>query len=216
MLPRPPDFGDIFNAGIRYRWAGKAHSVQEIRNAGEINLATGRLIVCDPLWSARALAQIEPLAASTDPGTYRVTLAVTRWPRAADPAELSGMIAAVKVTITDAAVATWELARTGPMGERPHRLTVDSGVGCLLDFSAIGSLEESNRLGGAIDKALIDINERLSVEDVDPTTGLNIISVKCPLGDGDYPIWIGRDSGRAVSCYIVHLGLLHNSLGPIK
>lgn len=217
MVPRPPNFGDMFKSGARYRWAGKTDSVQEVRSLGEISLPTGQLAVCDPLWGAQALVQVEPLAVFTDPGSYGVTLAVARWPEAADLFELSGMIAAAKVTITDTPVATWELARTRLTGEGPpHRLTVDSGVGCLLDFSAVGSLTKLNRRGGSIDQALTDISSRLSAKVVDPTTGLSVILFKCPMGDGDYPIWIGRDERLAVSCYIVHLSLLHNSLGPIK
>ncbi|MEU8797363.1 DUF4241 domain-containing protein [Spirillospora sp. NPDC048819] len=42
---------------------------------------------------------------------------------------------------------------------------------------------------------------------------LNVIVFRCGMGDGTYPIWIGRARNGEVVCFVADLELLQHSLG---
>ncbi|MGH8836825.1 MAG: DUF4241 domain-containing protein [Actinomycetes bacterium] len=219
MVYRVPDFEFMFRAGARYRWSGREDSIQEIQPIGNIKLATGRLIACDPFWGPRALRQVLPFTVAVEPGGYPVALAVARWDSSGHPNVPGRLrsVAAAKVVIRDEPVVAWEPARRSgdPADEgKAYGFAVDKGVGCFLDASAMESLMRMNHYGGVLDDALPEIDKRCAVDLVDADSGLNIIAFSCPLGAGSYPTWIGHTEAGDVACFVSHLEWLHHSLGP--
>lgn len=81
----------------------------EVRDAGILHLATGRLVVCDPFWAPDSLA---PFSVEVAPGRYPVTLSIARVDQPIDPEVPSPVlsVAAAKLTVVDQPVAGWELA----------------------------------------------------------------------------------------------------------
>ncbi|MEQ4207912.1 DUF4241 domain-containing protein [Actinopolymorpha sp. B9G3] len=218
MAPIQPDLEGVFRSGARYRWSGDPRvSVQQVENAGYLHLPSGRILACDPTWGSGIAERVRPLMLVVEPGAYPVRLAVT----CKDPPGPSREIAAVKIAFRELPVATWELAR---LEDQPHaaasfaRLEVDSGKGCLVDSGACPALAASNdSLGSRRHKrAIEDIAQRDWINVLlDAEIGVNAVVFKCPLGDGVYPIWIGRTMAGEPVSVVAHLGLIQHSLGRI-
>ena len=193
MAARPPDVSTLFREGARLRWSGQPDSEQTVVDAGSVDLPTGRLVACDPLWSISPPAFV----ASLPPGRYPVSLAVCRW----DSVQL---VAAARLTVRDLPVVAWEPALRE--GDPPYegRLTgfdVESGFGAYVDASALAPL-----LGPR------DVADQLSSTVVDSASGSNAVVFRC--GDGIYPTWIGRTAAREPACFVTDLLVINYSLGP--
>jgi Protein of unknown function (DUF4241) len=46
---------------------------------------------------------------------------------------------------------------------------------------------------------------QLSAQHLDPATGANYIIFNTGYGDGHYPVWVGRDAGGVVACFVMDM-----------
>jgi hypothetical protein len=224
MKLRPPEFEPMFRPGTRYRWRDSPEGMIEVADGGMLDLATGRLVACDPFWGSAIERQCDAFTVTVAPSRYPVTLSRVRWdqplhPRVPPPVRRG---AAAKLTIRDEPPVTWELALRP--GEDPATLQpgeffgfgVDSGTGCFLDASAVAAMSRFTVTGSPQDfKLFRDLREwAVANVVVDRGLGLNAVFFDCGMGDGDYPTWIGRTAAGDPACFVADLELLSESLGP--
>jgi Protein of unknown function (DUF4241) len=120
MTLQSPDFEPMFRPGARYlvkrRDQGSGdEAVVEVRDAGPLHLATGRLVACQP----RYLGGVDPFqlafSVTVPPGRYPVTVSIARFDRLSLPAARpTRRGAAARLIVRDEPVARWEpAARSG-------------------------------------------------------------------------------------------------------
>jgi hypothetical protein len=173
-----------------------------VREVGLLNLPSGRVIAADPSWlpSWQRLG-IAPYTASVQPGRYPVSVSVMT-------AQGVDLVAAAKLSITSGPVAAWSLAlRPGEdLGSlRPGEyfgVGVDVGNAGFLDAVAL------QYMAGQEEKGSGDLDvmaTQLSAQRSDPVTGANYIVFNTGYGDGHYPVWVGRDAGGMVACFVMDM-----------
>jgi hypothetical protein len=229
----PPDFAPMFQPGVRYRLKGNNRSelVVEVDEVGDLDLATGRLVGCDPFWAEPGSGFDVPYTVTVPPGHYPVDVSFARQENP-DPRSTLGtrLGAAARLTVRDEPAETWELAvqagqdlaDLGP-GEF-YGIPVDTGTAAFVDDSALASLSRYvDRLDQQDMQAFeSDPLSRASVDGaaynivLDDATGLNVVVFGCGMGDGDYPVWIGRNSSGDPTCFIADLEILsRHASGPL-
>jgi hypothetical protein len=201
----------MFTLGTRFSapddQATGPYVVERVIEAGSLRLPTGRIVACDPGWRDPG----EPFTVSVPPGTYRTQIAT-----AAYPSEFRGKqlhmedFTGARVLVSEKPTVTWELALRP--GEDPrtlrdghfHGFGVDTGTGCFVDAAAAGRLT-----GGVHPIPADDSSDGIVVLD-DPESGGNLILYPSGLGDGSYPVWIGRDTDGEVTCLVADMLILHH------
>jgi hypothetical protein len=226
MELRPPEFEPMFRPGTRYRWRDSPEAVIEVADAGMLYLATGRLVACDPFWGSAIERECDPFTVTVAPGRYPVALSRVRWDQTLHPSVSPPVRrgAAAKLTIRDEPPVTWELALRP--GEDPATLqsgeffgfSVDSDKGCFLDASAVPAMSRFTVTDSPGDFKLFRELREDAVTNVvvDRELGLNAVLFACGMGDGIYPVWVGRTAAGDPACFIADLELLSDSLGPIS
>jgi len=214
---RPRHLAETFTPGARFSppYDGPVgpYIVENVIDAGPLRLPTGRVVACDPGWNGPAA----PFTVAVPPGEYRVELAVAAYATEYEgtPIHLEDYTAA-RVLVSQNPTYTWELALRP--GEDPRTLRdgeyfgfgVDTGTGCFVDAAA------ADRLTGRVDTvADADLlTDGIHVLD-DPESGGNLIAYPSGMGDGTYPVWIGRDTEGAVTCLVADMLILrHRELLP--
>lgn len=104
----------------------------KLLNAGNLEVPTGQIVVCDPL----VMANSEPLARSIRPGSYSVKLYVAKTEDAGD------RFAIAKLEFNSKKAVKWVLALKA--GENPNELEhgeffgfpVDAGLGAFFDYES--------------------------------------------------------------------------------
>jgi uncharacterized protein DUF4241 len=238
MTVQPPDLDAMFRPGVRYRLvnpdAEDDEAVVQVHDAGRLHLATGRLVACDPFSASGLSEDTAAFTVTVPPGRYPVTLSSARIGSPADPEIPAGpsLVAAAKLTIRDQPVTRWELALRP--GQDPARLQpggfwgfygfgVDSGAGALLDLSALAELRRLGEPGREMlpRTKLDEVKPALLADQVvdlvvDRAAGLNVVIFQCAMGDGGYPVWIGRTAAGDPACFVADLALLsHHRSGPL-
>ncbi|MEV4546188.1 DUF4241 domain-containing protein [Micromonospora echinaurantiaca] len=199
------DLDVLFRPGSEFVLSDGVHGIIDVQRAGRLRLPTGRLIAADPSWlpSWQRLG-IAPYTTSVPAGSYLVTLALVRF-QTDRPA---AMVAAAKLTIRDAPVSTWELALRP--GEDLATLADDEffGVGvdvatvCLFDATVLTVMARKAEEQPQIFEVW---QGDQPVEVVDAESKVNLIAFQSGLGDGHYPVWIGRTAGGQVCCFLVDM-----------
>lgn len=192
----------LFEPGTEFELTVGGRVRVDVREVGLLNLPSGRVIVADPSWlpSWQRLS-IAPYIASVQPRRYPVSLSVVN----ADGVDL---VAAAKLSINSKPVAAWEFAlRPGesPGSLRPDEyfgVGVDVGNAGFLDAVALQYMAELEEGGG---EDLNVLAAQLSVQRVDPVTGVNYVIFNTGYGDGHYPVWVGRDAGGVVACFVMDM-----------
>jgi Protein of unknown function (DUF4241) len=211
----------MFRSGVRYRLGDGTEAAVEVQDAGTLNLATGRVVACDPFWGAQVKRQVAPFTVTVPPGRYPVMLSLARGLLdGPDPVPLLG--AAAMLTIRDEPVAAWEVAlrpgqdRARLQPDQIYTLGVDSGNGSLLDASAVGALAALDEPGSELDRLFEQVwSKEWANLVLDQTSGLNIVVFHCGLGDGGYATWIGRNAAGVPACFVVDLLVFSDGFGPI-
>lgn len=232
---QPPDFAPMFQPGVRYRLNGNSGSelVVEVDDAGDVNLTTGRLVGCDPFWvvPGDGADADTPYTVTVPPGRYPVAVSFARQDRP-DPRSTLGsrLGAAARLTVRDEPAERWELAirpgedlaEAGPGGF--YGIVVDTGTAAFLDDSALVSLRHYvDRLGQegmdvieADPISLASLNGEARNIVLDDATGRNVVVFGCGMGDGTYPVWVGRNGSGDATCFIADLEILsRHASGPI-
>jgi hypothetical protein len=215
---QPSDLDAMFRPGTRYALPGgnqadKVHEVVVVvRQAGLLQLPSGRLVVADPAWLD---ATLEPFTVAVDPGVYPVILAVIHFKDG--PAHQR--VAAARLVVRTEPVATWELALRP--GQDPRLLSdnelfgfaVDSGTACLHDAAVtavmVGMVTDAWE--GFVDAHGDKLFRNQPAEVIDPGSGANLIAFHSGWGDGYYPTWIGRTAAGQVACFVADMLVLHDA-----
>jgi hypothetical protein len=211
----------MFRAGARYGWTDGTRSVIDVRAVGELKLPTGQLIAQDPGWGPRP--QVPPFTVNVPPGRYPVILSISHWAQSATPGVASPkrLVNAAKLAVAEEPAASWELALQP--GQDPAALEdghffgfgVDSGTGCFLDAAAREHLRQLQDQDLWI-QATREISQQGGTDISTTDQDLNIIMFKCGMGDGRYPVWIGRAASQDPVCFVADLELIQHSLGPVS
>lgn len=172
-------------------------AVIEVADAGTVRVPTGRLAAADPGWVEQTRRPVD-----VPPGAYPVTLSLMRFP------DGSSRVGAAQVSIRGLPVSTWDMALhpdedvllLGP--GQFYGVGVDTGYAAFLD-AGHDPLEED-----AFD-ALLDALETDPATDftTPESPDLNVIAVSAGLGDGTYPLWVGRSEDGQVSCVVLDFRL---------
>ncbi|MGC9535428.1 DUF4241 domain-containing protein [Streptomyces sp. UG1] len=212
---RPRHLDEMFTPGTRFSPPDDHATgpyVVRVIDTGTLRLPTGRIVACDPGW----LHPGEPFTVAVPPGRYRMQIAT-----AACPSEHWGKplrmedVTGARILISDKPTAHWEMALRP--GEDPRTLRedefygfgVDTGTGCFVDAAAAGRLT-----GGENTVPYDDSADGILVLD-DPESGGNLIVYPSGMGDGCYPVWIGRDTDGEVTCLVADMLILrHQELLP--
>jgi hypothetical protein len=213
----------MFRPGTRYRFdedVGGGQAVVEVHEVGLLHLATGRLVAGDPFWVD---TQAPAFTVTVPPGDYPVDVSMARTERRrADPGYPgpAPLGAAARLTIRQKRATTWEMALLpgediadlGP-GEF-YGMPVDTGTAAFLDASAVARWSRRlNRQAWEEDPESAEIDSAIARSEpinvvVDRSTDLNLVIFSCGMGDGSYPVWIGRTSSGEPAAYIADLELL--------
>lgn len=208
---RPRHLDEMFTPGTRFSppddHATGPYTVERVIDAGSLRLPTGRVVACDPGWTAPG----EPFTVAVPPGSYRMEIATAaypteHWGKALHMEDFTG----ARIVVSDRPTVAWELALRP--GQDPRTLRegefygfgVDSGTGCFVDAAAAGRLT-----GGENTVPYDDDTDGIVVLD-DPESGGNLIVYPSGMGDGSYPVWIGRDADGEVTCLVADMLILRH------
>ncbi|MFB4273174.1 DUF4241 domain-containing protein [Nonomuraea sp. GTA35] len=204
---RPRNLEALFTPGSRLvSDDGRVALITEPSHAGWLHLPTGSLIAADPY----VLGDSGPFTVTVAPGDYAVLIASMRW----EGTNWEGETPAAMVRILDKPTASWELALLPGQDVRLldadefFGFGVDAGMGCFLDASGRDEFEK-----------LIEEWEEESDQEVDllasevhaPQTGTNLIAYQSGLGDGSYPVWIGRNADGEVTSFVADMLILNDA-----
>lgn len=198
---RPIALEALFITGARIRnGQGDVFEILPPKPVGRLRLDTGRIVAADP-----ATAE---LSGDHAVAPYTVTLPPGEYPVDAARVRVSGrgtdVVAAARVRVSEAPVATWESALRPGQDERLlgasefFGFVVDSGTGAFMDASAVSALA-----------AYQDADDAEAAEATIPGDGVSpLLTFPSGKGDGSYPVWIGRDADGAVVCLVADMRLL--------
>ncbi|MYU22346.1 DUF4241 domain-containing protein [Streptomyces sp. SID8352] len=195
---RPRHLEALFTPGSRFAddECGVA-TVTASKTAGVLRLPTGSVIAADP---GTLREGDEPFTVPVPPGEYPVVLATMTWDDTG-----WGETTAAMLRVLDRPTVSWELAvRPGQdtrlLGEREfYGFGVDSGTGSFLDAAGRGALIELCKEG-------VELGET-----TDPGTGANLVAYPSGMGDGSYPVWIGRTEEGEVTCMVADMLILRDA-----
>ncbi|GAA2046835.1 DUF4241 domain-containing protein [Catenulispora yoronensis] len=199
---RPIALEALFIPDARIRnGQGDVFRVSAPRTVGQLRLSTGRVVVADPATvELEGDLATEPYTVSVAPGVYPVQVSAIR-----AVGRDRETVAAARLLLSAEPVVSWELALRP--GQDPRMLgaseyygfTVDSGTGAFLDAAATEALA-----------AYQDAEDAEQAEATIPTGGAaaELLTYPSGKGDGSYPVWIGRDAGGEVTCFVADMRLL--------
>ena len=200
-----PDFSKLFEEGKEIDTEIGRVALRP-RAAGDLTVASGRVVACDPLTSPGA----EPFTRAVPAGAFPVTLSVAHFE------DGDRRVAGAMVRFGRGAPASWELALHP--GEDPAELAegeifgypVDSGTGCFMDgeaarlvLSDLDPEDFSDALAGEMEKTYEDT---WSWANVGVGAG-NIVAFSAGVGDGVYASYFGLDEGGGVVCLVTDFSL---------
>lgn len=198
---KPVGLEALFAAGTRIRnGQGDLFEVREPRTVGRLRSATGRIVAADPVTvDLEGDQAAKPYTVTLAPGEYPVETALIR-----SAGREVDVVAAARLRVSEAPVATWELALRPGQDERLlgasefFGFVVDSGTAAFMDASAIEALA-----------AYQDADDADAAEATIPGDGgAELLTFSSGKGDGSYPVWVGRDAAGAVVCLVADMRLL--------
>jgi len=200
------DFEKAFTDGLRFNARGGLGDVLHVRSAGVLDVASGRLLACDPL---AAEAAAPAFVRAVPPGRYPVQL--SRWTSLERREE---RIAAAKLVLSAAAPVRWELAlREGEEG-RPMRrrkdasFPVDSGLACFVDAERarrwLAQDEASRQARVAAARAAQESAFKLG-----PPSAAELVGFSVGPGHARYRSWWGLDAAGGPAALVLDFDVLY-------
>ena len=95
-------------------------------------------------------------------------------------------------------------------------LGVDAGTGCIYDASNRDVLEVLQADDERLDAVFVEVHSSrfATVDDSSGTPAL--VLFECGMGDGAYPVWIGRDPGATIVAILIDLELLSHASSRLE
>jgi hypothetical protein len=194
---------------------GNSPVTVRVVDAGQINLATGQVVVTDPF----TLPDWPPLAQRVPPGEYPVTLGVAHFTSLG-----YGIVAAAMVRLADGAPVSWFMAlniEQDPAILGPDEIfgfPVDAGTAAFLSpESAQRLMDKTTPLGIVNVGYLQEVSRAMGArrpEDgqwvnlmLDADNGLNGVLFQSGYGDGYYTAYWGYDDAGNLVCLVTDFGL---------
>ncbi|MBP2326554.1 hypothetical protein JOF56_006939 [Kibdelosporangium banguiense] len=204
---RRDGFERLFQPGATVRF-GITDSPVQIRDLGDLDMPSGRLMACDPVLQADNPEIEQPFTVTVPPGRYPVSVSVVQ--RDVDGQTVE-RVAAARMTVRPDPVVRWEMALQPTddtsllTGEKYYGFGVDTGLAAFLDADMKQALSRLGAENGPIEKTLLgdDPNEARAAEVRDPVTGRNVMAFHAGLGDGSYPTWIGRTADNRPAMFVI-------------
>ncbi|MFD4371773.1 DUF4241 domain-containing protein [Streptomyces sp. NPDC058486] len=203
MSMTPPDFTHWFTPGAVVPTLEKRDAVFAVREVGELDLPTGRLVACDPIVHlCQDDERPEPFTATVPPGRYRVQTAEVTFTYPYDHT----VNAAARLVIRDTPVVRWEPALVpGEPEDDSFGFGVDAGAGCFLDTVAHHSFPGTDDDSGVVWEGLDADTPGPTAFVAEGENGHTIAVFASGWGDGLYPTWTGRDADGEVACFVTDL-----------
>jgi hypothetical protein len=213
------DFNRAFTPGSIFRWSGGDTAISSLIDAGQLVLPSGGVIACDPGLMAGhpALTPFEP---ACPPGSYPVSLAVLTFQ---DDDIARQRVACARLQLSAAPVARWEPALRAGQDQSTLAIgqffgfDVDTGLGCLLDFTALNEIWKQpgkDFYSATILPALPADARQLAWSNIstDEKSGANVIVYASGFGDGSYASYWGFDAQGHRCCLVTDFDLLTEPL----
>ncbi|MFE0130557.1 DUF4241 domain-containing protein [Streptomyces sp. NPDC059037] len=188
---RPRHLEEMFTEGARFLLpseyvsygdpvpAAEREVVVRVRERGPLELPTGELVVRDPSWGSGSAAAYKPYTVSVRPGSYRVEIAEAM----SMATSMAMCVVGVRLVVSEQPTTSWELA---VVGEQDVRLLRDGQYYGFGVDAGIGALADASVAA----------------------TGANMVTFSSGMGDGSYPVWIGRDADGEVTCFVADMQIL--------
>jgi hypothetical protein len=204
---------DLLRDGARHQWPDGKESTLEVDEVCRLAAPTGQIAAIDPSWLFFP-EDGDCVLAEVPPGDYPVILSIVHFPPTQRfPHGLRSLTAAT-VQVTDRPAVRWEWDQDAD--GRRLGIGVDTGTGCYYDVANRPVLEALQEHGDRVDQALHAVHTSrsrfLAVED---ERAAQLVLFECGMGDGHYPVRIGRDARSTVVAVMLDLELLSHSTGPI-
>jgi len=201
----------LLEQGAQHRWPKSDISTLEVVEACHLDLATGRVVAVDPAYFG-SFADARPVVAEVPPGTYPVLLSVITWP--STPESRRRAVTAATLKISDIPVAKWDWVDEHPDGT-VLGVGVDAGTACFYDASKRAQLALLSEDEDQVETSLLEAGDAGFAAIPDPSGGTAAVFISCGMGDGFYPIRIGRDASGHIAMVMIDLELLSHSTGRI-
>lgn len=216
----PRNIEALFTAGVRLRcgpggnWReGQIATVRDPGQPGTLRLPTGRVVAADPGFMDE---NAEPFTVTVPPGEYVVSIGSAAceqkiWTDDGRIVVVNEQVTAVRLLVRDEPAATWEMALLP--GQDPRMLPaghffgfgVDTGTGAFLDASGRQALRARYE---AVEDAITEPPKEFGWRIEDPGSGATMVAFRSGMGDGSYPVWIGRNSAGQVVSFVADMLVL--------
>jgi hypothetical protein len=204
---RPEGLEAAFQPGRRWtvpHWNRTV--VTELADGGTVRFPTGQVVVADPA----LLYDVKPFTATIPPGDHRLELSILRFE---DEPEHVRVVAA-KLVVTREPVVSWEHAVTAEqdtllLGDGEYYgFGVDGGQGCFVDAVACPALDEIIAESDEVIEQLCTTDGPRTAVLTEPESGATLVAFSSGMGDGAYPVWVGRGASGEVACFVADMLLL--------
>lgn len=203
------DAGALLEHGARHRWDDGATSTLEVIDACRVDFPSGRIVAVDPAY-INSFDESRPVVAEVAPGQYPLVLSVVSGRASFGPFR---RLTAATLRISQAQVERWDwVARTGG---QVLGMGVDAGTGCFYDASNRPWLAAHQDNQEFIDAHLVRASEEGHSAVVDEAGTTVAAFFACGMGDGFYPVRVGRDAGGGIAMVMIDLELLNHSSGRV-
>nr|WSZ97701.1 DUF4241 domain-containing protein [Streptomyces sp. NBC_00857] len=214
-----PDFAQLFAPGTSHAFPDADGSLLvRVLPGVPLSLPSGRVIAMEPSCFGEDDPAEMAFTEQVRPGTYPVVLIVVNLIGPDGEDRGNSRVAAARLEIRDAPVATWELAVTP--GDDLDELEddevfgypVDAGTGCFVDAQTFGALGDDEEFAEEVLSARFDRDPRIPA--TDPITmpvgddDHALIAFSTGWGDGSYSTWIGRTADGDVACFLTDFEVL--------
>jgi hypothetical protein len=204
----------LLEQGAQHRWREGDVSTLEVVEVCHLDLATGQVVAVDPAYFG-SFDEAWPVVAQVPPGTYPVLLSVVALPSTGRTDLPRRRVTAATLKISDNPVARWSWVDEGSDG-KVVGVGVDAGTACFYDASKRESLALLSGDEDRVDAAIGEAHAAGFAAIPDASGGTAAVFISCGMGDGFYPIRIGRDASDRVAMVMVDLELLNHSMGRVE
>jgi hypothetical protein len=219
VTPRHDVLTAAFEGGFVGEAAGERFPVRPLR-LGELNLASGRLVLADPFIVS---GKEKPLDLAIRPGRYPVDLAV------ADTGKGGQRVALARLVLSDKKPVRWAMAVTADQdvrklkGDEVFGYGVDAGTGSFMDAGSLAWLADLKpeafearandwQARGEAQAPKLGIPYGFAL--VEPVGPGGVVMFSSGWGDGFYASWVGYDAAGRPAVVVTNFAVISAVSGP--